>query len=316
MSGARGGRDGRGWWPRAAVLAVAGHPAVERLARRYGLRLGASRFVAGETLEDALRVVRELRGVGLEVTLDHLGEGVASPDAARAARDAYLGALDGLAAASLFSHVSVKPTQMGLALDPSLALDLVAAIAARARELGTFVRLDMENSTWVDATLGLYEALRDRGFDNVGVVIQAYLYRSEADLQRLQARRANVRIVKGAYLEPPAVAMPRKADVDANFLRLVRSHLQSGCYTAVATHDERMIQGTLAAARELGVGEEGFEFQMLYGVRPDLQRRLRDEGHRVRIYVPYGTEWYPYFTRRLAERPANLWFVLQNLLRT
>jgi len=299
---------------RAVVLGLAQQRWVSRFIPRHGLLLGARRFVAGERLEDGLAVVARLNREGIEATLDYLGESVQEEAQARAAAQVYLQVVEAIAERNLRSHISLKPSQLGLDLDRELALELVGAIVARAEARGTFVRLDMEDSSRTQRTLDLFAALRQR-WENVGIVIQAALRRSEADLEALARMGANVRLCKGAYLEPPEVAFPRKEDVDANYTKLLRGYLASGNYLAVATHDDRMIEAAKRAAAELGIGRDRFEFQMLYGIRPQAQRRLVAEGYRVRVYVPFGTEWYPYFTRRLAERPANLLFLLANLVR-
>lgn len=296
------------------ILRMADSPTIQRLVTRYGMKLGAGRFTAGETLNDAVRVVRQLNGEGLKVTLDNLGESVRDEREARAAADAYLDILDRIAAEDLDANASVKLTQLGLDLGTDLAYANIRRIVERAAAHGNFVRIDMEHSDYIDRTLDIYRRLRQE-FDNVGVVIQAMLYRSNEDLQQLAAAGANVRLVKGAYAEPPERAYPKKADVDANYRRLIAYYLDHGPYTAVASHDEAIIEFTRRHAEEHGIDRDRFEFQMLLGIRPDLQRRLAAEGYTVRVYVPYGTDWYPYLMRRLAERPANLGFLLRNLFR-
>lgn len=279
----------------------------------WGRRL-AERFIAGQEVEDAMRVVRRLNGEGFEATLDCLGEAVAQEAAAREAGRVYVALLDRLAAEGLRSHVSIKLTQLGLAISEEVALEELKAVARRAVELGNFARIDMETSAYVESTLRLFrraEAPRDA----LGAVIQAYLHRSEQDVRDLVEWKARVRLVKGAYKEPPEVAFQRKQDVDANFVKLMRMLLASGGYHAIATHDPRMIAATEAFARERGLDADGFEFQMLYGIRRQLQRDLLRRGYRVRVYVPYGKEWYAYFMRRLAERPANMLFLMRNLFR-
>ncbi|MBX6395231.1 MAG: proline dehydrogenase family protein [Alicyclobacillaceae bacterium] len=299
-------------WMRQGFQWLAGSPTANRWARRWGLRFGASRFVAGETLDEALDAVRELNRQGLEVTLDHLGESVKEVDEARAAARACLDTLDGIARTGVRSHLSVKLTQLGLDIDPSFAQEHMVHILERAGQVGTFVRIDMEDSGHLPATLDLFKRLR-KTYDYVGIVIQAYLYRSEGDLRELEKLGANVRLVKGAYREPPSVAFPNKRDVDENLKKLIDMHLQSGCYTAVASHDPNILAHTRQRVEQWSVPRDRFEFQMLYGIRPDLQRKLVEDGYRVRVYVPYGTDWFAYFMRRLAERPANVWFVLKNL---
>jgi len=300
---------------RSLVLTLAGNSLVARAAAKAGMRLGASRFVAGESLDQGLDVARDLNRRSILVTLDHLGEDVATEPVAREMGEAYLALLDGIFHSGVNANVSLKLTQMGLAFDPRLALEIVQAIAERARARQNFVRIDMEASPYVDETLGIYFALRKMGYDNVGTVLQSYLYRTEQDLERLDRIGANLRIVKGAYREPPEVAYPRKRDVDAAFRRIVARRLRAGHYTAVATHDERLLEFVQDLAAREGIPRDRFELQMLYGVRMQRQEELAREGFRVRCYVPYGQMWYPYFCRRIAERPANAWFVLRNLLK-
>jgi len=289
---------------------VTGHAAFRRMARR---------FVAGETLDEALRVLSDLRARGLACSLDHLGESVTDADTARQAVTEYLRALDRLAHDGIPSHVSIKLTQMGLDLSHNLCLENSRTIVARAKQAGTFVTIDMEGSAYTQRTLDIYRALHQE-FPNVGVAIQAYLYRSQNDVAQLAAEGATIRLCKGAYKEPPSIAYPKKADVDANYRRLLEIYLRpeylaKGAYVAVATHDEKIIRWTLDYTRAHNIPTSAFEFQMLYGIRRDLQLRLAAQGYVTRIYVPYGTHWYPYFMRRLAERPANTFFLLRNLLR-
>jgi proline dehydrogenase len=274
----------------------------------------ASRFVAGETLEDALAVSRRCRNEGLSTTLDHLGESVTSLPDASAARDIYLRALDALLDSSLPGNVSLKLTQFGMDLSERACLDNVDALAARAARRGAFVRVDMESSEYTQRTLNLVCELHAR-HGSVGAVIQAYLRRSRADVEMLCRRRIRVRLCKGAYLEPPARAYAAKAEVDRSFVELMRLLLDQGTAPAIATHDEKMIDETRRYAAQQGLARDSFEFQMLYGIRRDLQRALAAEGYRVRLYVPFGKAWYPYFMRRLAERPANLLFLLRNYFR-
>ncbi len=286
-----------------------------RLARRYGLRLGASRFVAGETLEQAMRTVRRLNAEGLMATLDHLGEFTRSEAEAARAAAACRRTLEAIAESGANANLSLKLTSLGLDLDEGLCLRNVREILDAARGYGNFVRIDMEDSARCQATLDLYRKLRADGYDNVGVVIQAYLYRSERDVEDLSGLGANLRLVKGAYKEPADVAYPEKRQVDRQFRVLIRKQLLGGNYAAIATHDEAVVEETKAFIRERGIAREAFEFQMLYGIGEGLQRRLVREGYRVRVYVPFGVDWFGYFMRRLAERPANVRFVLRNLLR-
>jgi proline dehydrogenase len=282
-------------------------------AHGFGRRM-AARFIAGEHLEAAVQAVRRLNAEGLEATLDYLGEAVSKPAAAEEALRVYLGMLDRLAAENLRSHVSVKLTQLGLAFDEDLALWQLKTLSERAAKHGNFVRIDMESSGFTESTLRVFRRAKVSR-DTVGVVIQSYLYRSEKDVGELLKEGARIRLVKGAYQEPPSLAFPRKADVDANFEKLMRLLLRSGHVHAIATHDVRLIKATKQFARSQGLGPERFEFQMLFGIRRRLQRELAREGYRVRIYVPFGRQWYPYFMRRLAERPANVLFLARNLFR-
>lgn len=296
---------------RKAILAAAGSPRVRRLVRRHGMRLGAARFVAGETLDEAVRVLHGLNEQGLKANTTLLGEHVADRAETLAVVEKYELILDRIAVEGLRVNVALKLTHLGLVLDPELAYENVSRLVARAAGLGNFVRIDMEESRHVEATLETYRRLRKAGHDNVGTVLQAYLRRSEADLESLLPLSPNLRLVKGAYLEPPEIAYPQKADVDAAFLRLVERSLAGEGYTAVATHDEGAIRHVL----ELGAAGDRFELQMLYGVRPQLQLGLARRGHTVRVATPFGPEWFPYLMRRLAERPANLGFFLRNLVR-
>lgn len=303
-----------------------------RWARRLVSRLGvarraAARFVAGETSAEALAVVGQLNARGINATLDHLGESVTSEADARRAADDYVALLGRIGDTGARANVSIKLTQMGLDLSEAFCLRNVRRIVECARQVGTFVRIDMEGTAHTEATLGIFRALH-REFDNVGIVLQAYLYRTGADLEGVLAERGRVRLCKGAYKEPSELAFPRKADVDANFVRLAHTLLDHArlCppvdsagrvppLPAIATHDVKMIDAAKAYADDHGLPREFYEFQMLHGIRRDLQDQLAQAGYAVRVYVPYGTEWYPYFMRRLAERPANVWFFLSNFFR-
>ena len=298
---------------RQAILAAVANRTVQRFVRRYGMRLGAARFVAGETLDDAVRVIRALNERGLRANTTLLGEGIRDADEARAVATTYEEVVRRLVGEGLRANVALKLTHLGLVLDEELAFENVSRVVERAAELGAFVRIDMEESQWVDATLRIYRELRDGGRDNVGTVLQSYLYRSEADLASLLPLRPNLRLVKGAYLEPPEVAYPRKDDVDAVFVRLLERALRGGGFTAVATHDERLIEHAISFADREGIARERFQFQLLYGVRPQLQLDLVRRGYDVLVATPYGPEWYPYLMRRLAERPANLLFFVRSL---
>jgi proline dehydrogenase len=300
---------------RKAILASSGSPRVRRFADRHGLRLGASRFVAGEDLDTCVAVLRGLNERGLHANTTLLGEDVLDESEARAVADEYLTILVRLREERLRANVALKLTHLGLDIDEELAYENVKRIVERAAELGNFIRIDMEYSALVDPTLRIYRRLRGAGLDNVGTVLQSYLYRTPQDLESLLPLAPNLRLVKGAYLEPESVAYPKKEDVDAAYLRLVERSLSGEGYTAVATHDERMIEHALSFAEREGIGRDRFEFQMLYGVRPQLQLDLAARGYKVLVATPYGPEWFPFFTRRLAERPANLAFVLRNLVR-
>ena len=265
----------------------------------------AHRFVSGDTLEDAVNSARQLNGAGLRVSLDHLGEAVHAEGSALAATEDYLDSLVRIRDEGLDANISVKPTQLGLAIDDALALDAIGRLATKANEMGTTVTIDMEDSRYTEATVALYEKTQPE-HGNLGIAIQTYLRRTDADLERLTPLAGHIRICKGAYVEPEEVAYQAKADVDDAYERQLELLMNSeGVRPAVATHDERLI----SLARRLAIERENyFEFQMLYGVREELQRRLVAEGHRLRIYLPFGSQWYPYLTRRLAERPANAWF--------
>jgi proline dehydrogenase len=274
----------------------------------------ATRFVAGESIAGALAVSRWLNAEGIAVTLDHLGESVTSLDEAAEARDVYLRLLPAIRDAGILGNVSLKLTQFGLDFSFDQCRANVERLVDCAARFNTFVRVDMESGEYTQRTLDLVSGLHAR-YGSVGVVVQAYLYRSQADVEDLCSKRIRVRLCKGAYLEPPAVAFPRKQDVDRNFIELMKLLLDRGEYPAIATHDERMIAGTRKYAAARGIGRDAFEFQMLYGIRRDLQRALVAEGYRLRLYVPFGKAWYPYYMRRLAERPANVFFILRNLFR-
>ena len=303
---------------RRSLLLLSRRRALGRVATALPItRPLVRRFVAGETLNDALPALTRLRAAGLFTTIDVLGEEARAADAARAAADTYVATLDALAAAGLDRNVSLKLSQMGLRLDPDLCRENLDRIVARAGELDAFVRFDMEDHTMTDATLELtrqYHA-KASGRGDVGVVIQAALRRSPDDVGALIADGIRVRLCKGAYREPPDVAYQQRHEVDAAFERLLERLLLAGRYPAIATHDERLIRRAVAISGRHGLDHDRFEFQMLYGIRRDLQERLVRRGWNVRVYVPFGREWYPYFMRRLAERPANIGFVLRSLLR-
>ncbi|HEU0184871.1 MAG TPA: proline dehydrogenase family protein [Blastocatellia bacterium] len=272
------------------------------------------RFIAGENIDDAIAAIVELNQAGMTATFDHLGESTTSRAEAESDVREYLRALDRIENTGVNSNVSVKLTQLGLDIDEDYCLQNARRIAEAAKRYGNFVRIDMEDSSKTDATLGIFKRLYGE-YGNVGIVLQAYLYRAEEDVEEALAMGARVRLCKGAYKEPAEVAFPEKRDVDANYIRLMKKLLKSGVYHGIATHDEKMIAATEEFAASEGVSKDSFEFQMLYGIRRDLQLRLARDGYKVRIYVPYGEHWYPYFMRRLAERPANIWFVLKNLFK-
>lgn len=300
---------------RRIILAMSQQPRIVRWVRRYGMRLGAGRFVAGETLDECVRVLRRLHEIGFVTNTTLLGEDVDTAAAAERVVVEYLGVLDRLAHERLRTNLSVKLTHLGLNLGEDVALANVGRLVSRAAGHGQFVRIDMEESRRVDPTLRIYRRLRGDGYTNVGTVLQAYLYRTERDLEDLLPLRPNLRLVKGAYLEPPEVAFPRKADVDRNLFRLIVRMLSEGGYTAIATHDDRIIEQVIKFIDAHQIPRDRYEFQMLYGVRPQLQRALLARGYRVLVATPYGPDWYPYFMRRLAERPANVLFFLRNLIR-
>lgn len=284
---------------------VSANPATRRVARR---------FVAGEALSEALDATRTLNRQHISVTLDHLGENVTDATDAKAAAQDYINILDRICDTGLEANISIKLTALGLDVGEGLCRENLAALLQRARTYDTFVRVDMEGSDYTQRTIDLVQEMH-REFDNVGTVIQTMLYRSPDDIERLIASKTRVRLVKGAYLEPASVAFPKKVDVDAQYVQLMRELLARGTYPAIATHDEKMIEEARRFTAAEGISRARFEFQMLYGIRRDLQERLAREGYNVRVYVPYGTQWYPYLTRRMAERPANLMFVAGNMFR-
>jgi proline dehydrogenase len=290
---------------------------LKRLASRYGMageQAFARRFIAGETLEEAVRAARAVESRGLSQTLDYLGESVSTLDEADAAAREYLVMIDAIVKAGVGRNISLKLTQLGLDLDEGRCLGHLRTIVTAAREADGFVRIDMENSPYVEATLRIFETVWTGGLRNVGVVLQSALRRSEQDLERVIALGARVRLVKGAYKEPADVAWQRKADVDAAFVRMAEQLLRHGAYPAIATHDPAMIAAVRALAAREGISSSRFEFQMLYGIRRDLQTALSKDGYGLRVYIPFGREWFPYFMRRLGERPANVGFVLKGLL--
>ena len=300
---------------RALLLFLAKQEGFKNFAMNFGFfRKAALRFVAGETLDDAIRIVRQANQQNITGTLDLLGENtLTQEDATNACRE-IIGIFDRILAEKVHCNISIKLTQLGLALDRDLSRRILFQIAKHALDKGNFVRVDMEDSQCTQRTLELVEDVHEK-LGNVGAVIQSYLYRSEQDTLRLLERGIGIRLVKGAYLEPERVAFRKKKDTDANFVKLMKLLLASKPYHAIATHDESMISAAKEFARSLNISRDHFEFQMLYGIRRDLQLQLAREGYHVRIYIPYGRRWYPYFMRRLAERPANVTFLARNLLK-
>ena len=295
---------------------LAGNPVLKTLASRYGMRRPTSfarRFIAGETVEEAIAVARTLDAAGLLHTLDYLGENVATLAEAAAAAVDYVRVVDAVTAAGIEPNVSLKLTQLGLDVDRASAVDNLRTILERAPDF--FIRIDMEGSKYTSVTLDIFEMLWNQGYHRIGAVLQSDLLRTEQDLERINRLGARIRLVKGAYKEPRTIAYRKKADVDAAYGRLMERLLVAGHYPAIATHDEVMIDRARRFAREQAIGLDRFEFQMLYGIRRDLQASLVAEGYRVRVYVPFGRQWFPYFMRRLGERPANVGFVLRGILR-
>jgi proline dehydrogenase len=300
---------------RRAILAAADDPRVRGFVGKHGMRLGAGRFVAGETLDECVLALRRLNDRGLYANTTLLGEGVRDESEARAVVTEYEDVISRLVDEGLRANVALKLTHLGLELGEEVAFANVKQLVEHARRIGAFLRIDMEQSAFVDPTLRIYRRLRGEGLDNVGTVLQAYLYRSERDLADLLQLQPNLRLVKGAYLEPADIAYPHKADVDAAYVRLLETSLVGGGYTAIATHDERLIEHAIRFTSERRIDRDRFEFQMLYGVRPRLQTDLAARGYKVLVATPYGPEWYPYLMRRLGERPANLLFFVRNLIR-
>ncbi len=290
----------------------------------------ASRFIAGTKLDEAMQVVHDLNARGINATLDHLGEHTNTPEEALQATDAIFATINAIGVdASARANVSIKLTQIGLGLDESLCAVNMERILARAKQNNTFVRVDIEDTPYTDKTINLYYMMREKGYSNIGMAVQSYLFRAEADTRRLLQDKATIRLVKGAYKEPPDKAFPKKADVDANYDLLIKLMMDASLVNqsklsedgripsipAIASHDEKRIVFAKQYAEKIGLSKDGYEFQMLYGIRRDLQEQLVKDGYRVRVYVPFGTHWYPYFMRRLAERPANIWFFITNFFK-
>ncbi|MFB9757070.1 proline dehydrogenase family protein [Ectobacillus funiculus] len=299
---------------RDSFLFLSKNRILTKLAKRYGLRFGASRFVAGETIEQAAAIIKELNQKGLAVTIDYLGEFVKTEREANEMVNQSLEAIRRIGREGLDSQLSLKLTSMGLDISDELVMNHMRRILSVAKENGVFVTIDMEDYSRCQKTIDILKRLREE-YDSVGTVIQAYLYRSQKDIEELDSYEPNLRLVKGAYKEAAAVAFPDKKDVDDNFRKIIKQHLLNGHYTAVATHDDAIIEYTKQLVQEKGISLNQFEFQMLYGIRPERQLELALEGYKMRVYVPYGMDWYGYFMRRLAERPANVIFVLKGILK-
>lgn len=293
---------------------LANNQSLNKLAKKHGLKFGGRRFVAGETINSGIDVTKALNNDGMMVTLDHLGEFVDSEEEANIMADNCMKALESITKEKVNANLSLKLTSMGLDISQDLCLQNMQRILEFAQENHHFVRIDMEDYAHLERTLNIYYELR-KTYDNFGLVIQAYLYRSEEDVRALSKLNTNLRLVKGAYKESSEVAFPDKKDVDENFKKLIRLQLENGNYAAVATHDEKIIEFTKQFVKEHQIELDQFEFQMLYGIRPELQKKLVQEGYRVRIYVPYGHDWFGYNMRRLAERPANVGFVLKGIVK-
>jgi proline dehydrogenase len=300
---------------RSALIWLSRQEGLKDFASRFSFfKKVTSRFVAGYTIDEVIPYIRQINAENCSASFDHLNEAVESTDEADREVAEYLNILAKIDEQRIRSNVSIKLTQFGLKLDPELAYRNARRIVEEAHRRGNFVRVDMEDSPVTQATIDIFKRLRaEFGLDDVGIVLQSYLYRTYADAQELVKLPARIRLCKGAYLEPPEVAFPEKKDVDANYVKVMQLLLGSGVYHGIATHDPKMIDATIEFAQREGIGKEKFEFQMLYGIRRDLQRQLARDGFNMRVYVPYGKHWYPYFMRRLAERPANVWFVLKNL---
>ena len=302
---------------RSALIFLSQQEGLKDFATRFRpFKKLTTRFVAGETIEEAVAAIRKINTAGCSASFDHLNESVGSAAETEAEVTEYLQILEQIDATGINSNVSIKLSQFGLEIDPELASRNARMVVEDAARRGNFVRIDMEGSKVTQATIDIFKRMRGEfGLNDVGIVLQSYLYRTYEDARELLKLPARIRICKGAYSEPPEVAYPDKKDVDENYLRVMKLLLSSGVYHGIATHDPKMIDATIKFAQQEGIGKEAFEFQMLYGVRRDLQTQLARDGYNMRVYVPYGKHWYPYFMRRLAERPANIWFVMKNLLK-
>ncbi|MCJ8014235.1 proline dehydrogenase family protein [Paenibacillus sp. KQZ6P-2] len=299
---------------RKVLLSISGNTLVEKLSLKYGKKL-ASKFISGDTLAEALAEIENLNSKGIMVTLDHLGEGIKQLSEATGYKEEYIRLIDGIAERGVNSNVSLKPTQMGLALDPEACYSNIRAVVSQAKKHNNFVRIDMEDTPFTQATIDIVLRLHAEGLTNVGTVIQAYLFRTEEDVKQLIDAKVKLRLVKGAYKEPGTVAYQQMSEVINNYKKIIRMHLDKGVYTAIASHDDRVIEWVKDYAAKHSISKDAFEFQMLYGLRMNDQEQLARDGYRIRCYMPYGTMWYPYYTRRLAEKPANLWMVVKNMFK-
>src|SRR5438093_7627811 len=302
---------------RSALIYLSRQEGLKEFATRFApFRKITRRFIAGEDIDEAVAAIREINARGCTASFDHLNESVTSTAETEAEVTEYLNVLAGIDESGIDSNVSIKLTQFGLEIDPELTYQNARRVVVDAAQRGNFVRIDMEGSNVTQATIDIFNRLRSEfGLNDVGIVLQSYLYRTMDDARDLLKIPARIRLCKGAYDEPPSIAYPDKKDVDENYVRVMQLLLASGTYHGIATHDPKMIDATIDFAQREGISKEAFEFQMLYGIRRDLQEQLARDGYRMRVYVPYGKHWYPYFMRRLAERPANIWFVLKNFLK-
>jgi proline dehydrogenase len=302
---------------RSALIWLSGQEGLKDFATRFKFfKKLTTRFVAGETIDEVIPYIREINAENCTASFDHLNESVDNADEANKEVEEYLRILRQIDETKIRSNVSIKLTQFGLELDPEMAYKNARRVVVDARQRGNFVRVDMEGSNVTQTTIDIFKRLRSEfELNDVGIVLQSYLRRTYADAQELVKLPARIRICKGAYSEPPEVAFPDKKDVDDNYVKVMQLLLSSGVYHGIATHDPKMIDATIDFATREGIGKEKFEFQMLYGIRRDLQRQLARDGYNMRVYVPYGKHWYPYFMRRLAERPANIWFVMKNMFK-
>src|SRR6185312_2153875 len=302
---------------RSALIYLSQHEGLKDFATRFKpFKKLTTRFVAGEDIDEAVEAIRKINALGCSASFDHLNESVSRPDETISEVEEYLHILEQIDATGINSNASIKLSQFGLEIDPELAYRNARTVVAEAARRSNFVRVDMEGSAVTQKTIDIFKRLRaEFGLNDVGIVLQSYLYRTYEDAQKLLKIPARIRICKGAYSEPPEVAYPEKKDTDENYVRVMKLLLSSGVYHGIATHDPKMIEATIQFVQQEGISKEAFEFQMLYGVRRDLQTQLARDGYNMRVYVPYGKHWYPYFMRRLAERPANIWFVTKNLFK-